>query len=208
MTSLRDDSRTTQNSGVRVPSVDGHDFYGKMEDVIVMKYTNSCRVILFKCQWFGDNDPKKRIYKDEIFGTTSVYVAKKWYQDEPFILATQARQIFYLKDLHNDPQWEIVEESHHRHVWDVPDIEDRSTSQLVVQPTDLEQLSICRDTGLPEVVITDVIIEEDIIVEDDDFIDDEELDQDVFVDRNVDRPDDVDDDLDLDDIDYVYADDE
>jgi len=93
-------------------------------------------------------------------------------------------------------------------VWDVPDIEDRSTSQLVVQPTDLEQLSICRDTALPEVVIDDVIIEEDIIVEDDDFIDDEELDQDVFVDRNVDRPDDVDDDLDLDDIDYVYADDE
>ena len=62
VTCLRDDSRTTQNSGVRVPSVDGHDFYGKMEDVIVMKYTNSCRVILFKCQWFGDNDPEKRIH--------------------------------------------------------------------------------------------------------------------------------------------------
>ena len=104
----RDSRRTTQNNGVCVPSEGGHDFYGQVENVIVLTYQNNCRVVLFQCRWFGDQDPRKSTRNDN--NLTSVYVAKEWYKDEPFILGTQAKQVFYLEDNVNGPDWRIVEE--------------------------------------------------------------------------------------------------
>lgn len=170
ITCHRNDRLTTQNSGVCVPT-DEFNFYGQMEDVIVLNYRYDCRVVLFKCNWFGDkHDAKNRVRKDRIFGTTSVYVAKKWFTDEPFILATQAKQVFYLNDLHNGREWKIVEDCNHRFLWDLPDIDGPSSStiSLLVQSSDFDALSFHRPTSHPEPV------HDDNVEEQDNFIDDEE----------------------------------
>lgn len=172
----RDSRRTTQNSGVCVPSEGGHDFYGQVENVIVLTYQNDCHVVLFQCRWFGDQDPRKRTRNDN--NLTSVYVAKEWYKDEPFILATQAKQVFYLEDNLNGPDWRIVEECNHRNVWDLPDIDlilgqSSSSVQLSVEPSDLDSLSTRHQSAIPEPVSNDAVnLLENI--EEEEFIDDEE----------------------------------
>jgi len=173
-----------------VPSEDGHDFYGKMEDVIVMSYRDDCHVVLFKCLWYGDKyDPRNRVRKDKTFGVTSVYVDKTWFDGDPFILATQARQVFYIDDIYNGSRWKVVEECNHRHMWDLPTIDDpsSSTTRLAVQPSYEDDFPCRHETTLPELVIdSDVITrtenenvedEEDtnvvLVGDDDDFIDED-----------------------------------
>ena len=109
-TRRRDNQRITQNNGV-CASVDEYDFYGRMEDVIVLNYRHNFCVVLFKCIWYGDKyDARRRVHDDRICGTTSAYTAKELFTDEPYILATQAKQVFYIKYLFKGGEREIVEE--------------------------------------------------------------------------------------------------
>ena len=43
------------------------------------------------------------------------------YKNDPFILATQAQQVFYLDDYKNGHNWKVVQKVNHRHMWDVPE---------------------------------------------------------------------------------------
>ena len=99
-------------------------FYGVLEDIYELSYLNDNSVTLFKCLWFDTRPRKKRIqhYKNRI----SVFVKETWYENEPFILASQAEQVFYVDDLFNGPNWKVVEHFRHRHIWDISetDIDD------------------------------------------------------------------------------------
>ena len=106
---------------------------------------------------------------------TSVYVAKECYKDESFILATQAKQVFYLQDNLNGPDWRIVEECNHRNVWDLPDIDlilgqSSSSVQLSVEPSGLDSLSTRHQSAIPEPVSNEGLNLENI--EEEEFIDD------------------------------------
>ena len=73
----RDAKRKTQNSGVFVPSQDGLNFYGVLEEILELSYLKKdCSVLLFKCKWFDIDLKKKRIQEDSIF--ISVYVVVEW----------------------------------------------------------------------------------------------------------------------------------
>ncbi|KAL5831637.1 hypothetical protein ACOSQ4_016991 [Xanthoceras sorbifolium] len=116
----RDAQRTTQNSGVMVPGE--HDnleisFYGVLISIVELVYLLGHRVILFKCKWFDTNPKKKRIQHD--YHLTSINVAHTWYQEDPFILAIQAKQVFYVDDPKLGLNWKVVEEMHHRGLWDI-----------------------------------------------------------------------------------------
>ena len=68
------------------------DYYIILEEVIKMIYIGGNSVILFKCQWFDNNngvkvDPRHRLI--EIKHRSKVYV------NEPFVLAQQAAQVYY-----------------------------------------------------------------------------------------------------------------
>jgi len=52
-------------------------------------------ISLFKCKWV---DNKSSVKMDEL-GMTSVDFWKVDYRDKPFIMAQQAPQVFYVKDL-------------------------------------------------------------------------------------------------------------
>ena len=117
----RDDRRITQNSGICVSGDhDGEeiDFYGVLSNVVVLNYVLGYKVILFKCTWFDTNQNKKRIKHDYNF--TTIQVTSTWYDNDPFILATQAQQVFYLDDYKNGHNWKVVQKVNHRHMWDVP----------------------------------------------------------------------------------------
>ena len=117
-----DDRCITQNSGICVSGEhDGEevDFYGVLSNVVVLNYILGYKVILFKCSWFDTNRKKKKIKHDHNF--TSIQVSSTWYKNDPFILATQAQQVFYLDDYKNGPNWKVVQKVNHRHMWDVPE---------------------------------------------------------------------------------------
>ena len=105
----RDDHRITQNSGICVSGEhDGEDvnFYGVLTNVVELDFL------------FGY---KKKIQQDPYF--TIINVSSTWYENDPFILATQARQVFYLDDYKNGQNWKVVQKVQHRHLWDILEVD-------------------------------------------------------------------------------------
>ncbi|KAA8532586.1 hypothetical protein F0562_032598 [Nyssa sinensis] len=132
-TKERESKRKTQNSGVllnasttsfasardRNPVEGDVRFYGVLTDIIELRYTNDLKFVLFKCDWI-DNNAGRKI--DE-FGFTLVNFKHLLYKenrlgDEPFILASQAQQVWYVQDsLEKD--WPFVVIMTPRDVFDV-----------------------------------------------------------------------------------------
>ncbi|XP_042973064.1 uncharacterized protein LOC122304867 [Carya illinoinensis] len=91
--------RLTQNSGVIVyGNHQGNpvDYYGQLTEVIELRYMGWRKCFLFKCDWWDIGDKRRGIQVGDHF--TSVNTSRQWYKDEPFALASQALQVFYIKD--------------------------------------------------------------------------------------------------------------
>ncbi|XP_010681270.2 uncharacterized protein LOC104896251 [Beta vulgaris subsp. vulgaris] len=100
----RDSRIKTQNSGVTLiattssfassrdqnPVDEDVTYYGVIEEIIELDFWSQFSVVLFKCQWFLAN-------VDE-FGLTFVNFKKKCSQSDPFVLASQVHQVFYVQD--------------------------------------------------------------------------------------------------------------
>jgi len=105
-----DDKSTVQNSGVMLfanamhfskvndknPILASTPYYGVIDEIWEVDY-NKFTVPVFKCQWVNRN----AIQKDEM-GFTLVDLNRLAYTDEPFIMASQAIQVFYVKDPSNE----------------------------------------------------------------------------------------------------------
>jgi len=103
-TMKRDARRKTQNSGVTLVSLTESfastkdenpktglvTYYGRINDIIELDYYGQLKFVLFKCDWFEA--------KDEKYALTSVNFNKKCCQSEPFVLASQVHQCFYVQD--------------------------------------------------------------------------------------------------------------
>nr|GLL37798.1 uncharacterized protein LOC109183385 [Ipomoea trifida] len=120
----------TQNCGISVQGNHGDeliDFYGVLNDVIELEYINGYRIVLFKCDWF-DIGKRSYIQHDGIF--TSIKVSSFWYKNDPYVLASQAKQVFYLNDPKLGLNWRVVQQFQHRHIYDenevgsIPDDKD------------------------------------------------------------------------------------
>ncbi|CAN0847081.1 hypothetical protein LINGRAHAP2_LOCUS4783 [Linum grandiflorum] len=114
----RENRRKTQNSGVVVEG--NHldeiiDFYGVLTEVIQLDYVRDKHVYLFKCDWYDVDGRKSRIVKD--CAITSVRVDKLWYSSDPFALANQAKQVFYINDPKHGPNWRVMYHFTHRHIF-------------------------------------------------------------------------------------------
>ncbi|KAF2289228.1 hypothetical protein GH714_030898 [Hevea brasiliensis] len=121
----RDKYRHTQNSGIVVKGEQNSeeiDFYGELTDIIELEYCHGNCVYVFKCNWWNIGDKKNgsRTYGQLM----SVNVNRKWYVDDPFVLANQASQAFYINDIKNGSGWKIVQKSYPRNVYDVPENEE------------------------------------------------------------------------------------
>ena len=78
------------------------------------------KFVLFQCDWYstGINGRRRTIRTDA--HCTSIDVTSRWYENDPFILPSQVRQVFYLQDL-GEP-WKIVQSIQQRGVFDVPKV--------------------------------------------------------------------------------------
>ncbi|KAL3644293.1 hypothetical protein CASFOL_012225 [Castilleja foliolosa] len=124
LTKDRDSRRKTQNSGVVVDANHGDNtiaFYGVLDDIIQLDYVRDRRVILFKCDWFDLGRKKLTRIKKE-GNIVSVRVDGKWYEEDSYILADQARQVFYINDPKLGHDWRVVIPVSHRHVYDVSEM--------------------------------------------------------------------------------------
>lgn len=110
-------SRNTQNSGVRVkattssfsstrdqnPILSDLDYFGVLKNIIELDYDGGRRVVLFDCDWVSKG---KRLKKDDE-GFTLANFSNVRPHNEPFILASQAQQVFYVQDP-MATEWNVV----------------------------------------------------------------------------------------------------
>ncbi|KAL3830913.1 hypothetical protein ACJIZ3_019715 [Penstemon smallii] len=118
LTRERDSRRLIQNSGVSTKSIHKGKtikFYGVLEDVIELSYVDNFRCVLFSCKWF-DLQRHKPVKIDDDF--TSINVRKLWYTSDPYVLANQVTQVFYVRDTKLGGDWKVVQISQHRHLFD------------------------------------------------------------------------------------------
>ena len=83
-----------------------NDYYGILEEVIKLSYIEGHSVILFKCRWFDNNNGIKI---DPWHGITEIKYGSKAYFDEPFVLAQQASQVYYILLFHQGIEEEKID---------------------------------------------------------------------------------------------------
>ena len=135
-----DNRRSTQNSGVTLkadtvsyasrkdnnPRVGAVSYYGVLSDIIEIRYTNDLKYVLFKCDWIDNNVGKK----EDDFNFTLVNFKHLLYRDdrltnEPFILASQAEQVWYVEDP-LEPDWHVAVKMSQRDLFDMQSNEAQS----------------------------------------------------------------------------------
>ena len=112
--------RVNQNSGVMVNGTNGSkevDYYGILTKIIELQYLDGKRVVLFRCDWW-DVHKIGRSIKIDNHGFVSVNTRFQLRTKEPFVLMSQAQQVFYVSDGF-DPNWLVVIKTHPRHHYNV-----------------------------------------------------------------------------------------
>ncbi|GKA27523.1 ribonuclease H-like domain-containing protein [Tanacetum coccineum] len=116
-TKQQDEKSTLQNSGVMLIaatpefSMGDHEarstiakksYYGVIQEIWELDYL-SFTIPMLKCKWVNNEGG----VKVDDYGFTSVNLSTNGYASEPFILAKQANQIFFVEDP-SDSRWHIV----------------------------------------------------------------------------------------------------
>ncbi|KAM6567672.1 hypothetical protein CsatA_026800 [Cannabis sativa] len=175
MATKRDEKRSTQNSGVFVAGTEGFNYYGTLTEVLKLTFTGVYSVTLFKCKWYNTNPRRKKIIVENLI--TSINVSGVWYKDEPYVLASQAKQVFYLDDLLRGKNWKIVENVNHRQIWDIVD-DDANVETDLVHDTNSSNFVLTVDLGelilLPNQPPMDIGTEPSLDVNEDDRNKDDE----------------------------------
>lgn len=121
-------NRKTQNSGVNLqamtnsyssasdnnPIAGDVTYYGVLNDIIELEYGIDKKVVLFDCDWISNGSRKK----EDDNGFTLLNFEGLKAHNEPFILASQAHQVFYVADS-VDKGWQVVIKTAPRHVYDM-----------------------------------------------------------------------------------------
>ncbi|KAK9075560.1 hypothetical protein SSX86_003885 [Deinandra increscens subsp. villosa] len=78
-------------------------YYGILNEIIELEYDADKKVVLFHCDWISNGSRKKQ---DDNGFTLLNFEGLKSHND-PFILASQAQQVFYVAD-RVDKGWKVV----------------------------------------------------------------------------------------------------
>ncbi|KAM2547018.1 hypothetical protein EV2_019588 [Malus domestica] len=103
-----------------------NDSDGSENDVINMEQDDDMhegnRVVLFNCEGY-DIVRKGTCYKIDRYGIISINTTRKLNTKEPFVLANQATQAFYVREIKNKA-WSYVVETKPRNVYEMPNVDD------------------------------------------------------------------------------------
>ncbi|CAN1289717.1 hypothetical protein LINPERPRIM_LOCUS20406 [Linum perenne] len=114
----REMRRKTQNSGIVVEGNHLDEiihFYGVLVDIIELDYVRDKHIYLFYCDRYDVEKRKSRIVND--VPVTSIRVDQIWYSSDPFVLASQVPQVFYINDPKLGSNWRVVQNFNHRHIF-------------------------------------------------------------------------------------------
>jgi len=104
-TLAQDKKSTNQNSGVRFDAATHNGgketYYGYIEEIWELDYGATFKVPLYRCKWFKLTGGGVTV--DE-YGMTIVDFKNLGYLDEPFVLAKDVAQVFYVKDMSSKPR--------------------------------------------------------------------------------------------------------
>lgn len=110
-TTDQDRKSTVQNSGVRIDAYDSHgstagpsSYYGLVEEIWELDYV-IFKIPLFRCRWVQ----LPRGVKVDKYGVTTVDLECVGYKDEPFVLARQVVQVFYVTDPANKKRHVVLQ---------------------------------------------------------------------------------------------------
>ncbi|XP_021735138.1 uncharacterized protein LOC110701823 [Chenopodium quinoa] len=115
--------KSTMNYGVCVSSEDGEEYFGILNDIIELIYTDpekEYKTILFSCSWM---DCGKGMNIHEQYKLVEVNHTKKYPKYDPFVLSYQVSQVYYASypSLKRDRvQWWVVFRTQARSVIDAP----------------------------------------------------------------------------------------
>ncbi|XP_052181232.1 uncharacterized protein LOC127794290 [Diospyros lotus] len=121
----RDDKFKTQCSGVCTEGdYESSDFtyYGVLLEILELDFIYQRTVFMFRCKWYNTDPKGKRIVVNN--NLTSLDITSNWYAEDPFILATQAQQVFYLNDRSRGKNWMVVQKVNHRNIYDIIEHDD------------------------------------------------------------------------------------
>ena len=138
--------RSTSNSGVCIKGTNfsetESDYYGRLIEILQLEYPRLPikRTILFKCNWFDPTvNVGMKVHKQ--YFLVDVNQKRKLSKDEPFILAMQAAQVYYVPypSLRKDKSdWLAVCKVKARPVIDVPAAVDKTvTTNIAFQEDEL-----------------------------------------------------------------------
>ena len=107
-TIAQDIKSTNQNSGIRFDAARDDEsgekdtYYGYIEEIWELDYGPSFKVPLFRCKWVNLNGEGVKV--DQQYGMTTVDLNNLGYAGEPFVLAKDVAQVFYVKDMSSVPK--------------------------------------------------------------------------------------------------------
>jgi len=103
-TRAQDNKSTNKNSGVRIDATDSsgqtNSYFGYIEEIWELDF-GPLKIPLFRCQWVKLTG--KGVDIDE-YGMTIVDLKELGYRDEPFVLAKDVTQVFYVQDMSIKPK--------------------------------------------------------------------------------------------------------
>ncbi|KAG5547799.1 hypothetical protein RHGRI_013476 [Rhododendron griersonianum] len=158
------------------------------------------RLVLFQCEWYNTgNTGRARTIRTDAH-CTSIDVTSRWYQSDPFVLPSQAKQVFYLNDTKWGKPWQVVQQVQQRGVFVVPEVDNeepgypmecndafQQESITSVVPIDVEAEVHChRDGAEDEVMLGVEPLDETIEGSGDDEDDEDDEIPDVEMDLDMD----------------------
>jgi hypothetical protein len=153
-----DEGRVVQNSGVAVVAesasfergnndqiiIGKNVYYGVIKEILELNYQHKGNVVLFMCDWVDSRVQDKWVKTDQ-FGATSVnfkhlFNTGEKISDEPFILASQALQVYYVPD-QVDTEWAAAVQSIPSGLYNLDNLEiehtENDNGQVIPSVTDL-----------------------------------------------------------------------
>ncbi|XP_073137452.1 uncharacterized protein [Henckelia pumila] len=143
-----DIERSTQDSGVSIEAdticqSSGNDYshtvgrlsyYGVIREIILLDYY-SFQVPFFRCDWAN---PGTGIKMEDCFTLVNLHQGIKTFESDPFILASQAKQVFYSRD-NDESNWYVLLKAPPRGT-NVNELEEVAYTPSI--PLDVSQLEI------------------------------------------------------------------